>query len=480
MSKDIALTIAGARGSGKASLAAQLHNHCLVRASDGCTFRFVVAHCGETFDPSILRSSGLHFTILTFDLTETGDALHQVALLCRDAQGVVGHSERFLVIGTKSDLIPHDYSYPDMQRRHFTVKCPYMCNSDFRAVSSVDGYGISEVRELIASRLFPLPTKSTWSITGYLQGAATWGLDVIATIFSLPIVHNQDVCRLSYCFSVYLHLFQTPDPVELDHTKVDTLVKGPQTAAWDKRIASQSTFWGLSPTHQIAPTLLAKRFSLAEATNMEYVRTHTTIPVPQPRYSNLSRWLVMDLIDGQSLNECWHTLSPFMQFRIACTLRTYVSQLRRLTSDVPGWKAGETFSGILFEERKCGPFPSSERFQRWCEVVAHSGWGKLVRYHKYNDLPIPPPPVIGDSRWNLVFAHTDLSPSNIVLAKDGTLWIIDWADAGFFPVWLETVGMKRYDNFSKSWTRYRWFIAGCSPAYEWFWEMLLDDVRSFI
>ncbi|KAH9923387.1 hypothetical protein B0H21DRAFT_895171 [Amylocystis lapponica] len=463
MSKDIALTIAGAHGSGKASLAAQLHNHCLVRASDGCAFRFVVAHCGETFDPSILRSSDLHFTLLTFDVTEGIDALRRAASLCRDVLGVVDHPERILVIGTKSDLIPHDYSYPDMQRRQFTVKCPYLCSSDFRAVSSVDGYGISEVRELIASRLFPLPTKSTWSITGYLQGAATWGLDVIATIFSLPTVHNQD----------------TPDPVELDHTKVDTLVTGPQTAAWDKRIGSQTKFGGISTTHQIAPTLLAKWFSLAEVTNMEYVRTHTTIPVPQPRYSDLSPWLVLDLVDGQSLHECWHTLSPFMQFRIVCTLRTYVSQLRRLTSNAPGWKAGETFSGILFEEQQCGPFPSSEHFQRWCEMVSYSGWCRVVNYHNYNDLPIPPLPVIGDSRWNLVFAHTDLSPSNIVLAKDGTLWIIDWADAGFFPVWLETVGMKRYDNFSKSWTRYRWFIAGCSPAYEWFWEMFLENVRSF-
>ncbi|KAH9942670.1 hypothetical protein B0H21DRAFT_520341 [Amylocystis lapponica] len=453
----------GARGSGKASLAAQLHNHCLVRASDGCAFRFVVAHCGETFDPSISRAGDLRFTLLTFDLTEGSDALHQAASLCRDILGVVGDSERILVIGTKADLIPHDHSHQDMQWRHFTVECPYLCNSDFRAVSSVDGYGIPEVRELIASRLFPLPTKSTWSITGYLQGAATRGLDVLAAMFSLPTVHNED----------------TPDPVELDHTKVDTLVKGPQTAAWDKRIASQSTFWGLSPTHQIAPTLLAKRFSLAEATNMEYVRTHTTIPVPQPRYSNLSRWLVMDLIDGQSLNECWHTLSPFMQFRIACTLRTYVSQLRRLTSDVPGWTAGAPFSGILFDEKDCGPFPSSERFQRWCEMVAHSGWCRLLHYRNCNGLPIPPPPVIGDSRWSLVFTHTDLSPSNIVLSKDGTLWIIDWADAGFFPVWLETVGMKRYDDFSKLWMRYRWFIAGCSPAYELFWDRFMDDVHRF-
>ncbi|KAH9923388.1 hypothetical protein B0H21DRAFT_159474 [Amylocystis lapponica] len=422
-----------------------------------------VAHCGETFHPSILRAGDMHFTLLTFDVTQGIDALRQAASLCRDALGVVGHFERILVIGTKSDLIPHNYSYPDMERRHFTVKCPYLCNSDFRAVSSVHGYGVSEVRELIASRLFPLLTKSTWSITGYLQGAATWGLDVIAAMFSLPAVHNRD----------------TPDPMQLDHTKVDTLVTGPQKAAWDKRIGSQTKFGGISTTHQIAPTLLAKWFSLAEATNMKYVRTHATIPVPQPRYSDLSPWLVMDLIDGQSLHECWHTLSPFMQFRIACTLRTYVSQLRRLTSDVPGWKAGEPFSGILFDEKDCGPFPSSERFQRWCEMIAHSGWCRLVQHRRHNGLPIPPLPVTGDSSWSLVFTHADLSPSNIVLSKYGTLWIIDWADAGFFPVWLETVGMKRYDTFSKSWTRFRWFIAGCSPAYEWFWGMFMDDVHRF-
>jgi thiamine kinase-like enzyme len=42
---------------------------------------------------------------------------------------------------------------------------------------------------------------------------------------------------------------------------------------------------------------------------------------------------------------------------------------------------------------------------------------------------------------NLVFTHNDLNMRNILLAPDRTVWIIDWAWAGFYPPWFEQVSM---------------------------------------
>lgn len=74
-----------------------------------------------------------------------------------------------------------------------------------------------------------------------------------------------------------------------------------------------------APTWKIASTLIAKRLGHFERSNNIFVRTHTNIPVPQPRYLHLKEALITDFIPGSMLLECWDSLSPFYQFCIACT-----------------------------------------------------------------------------------------------------------------------------------------------------------------
>lgn len=38
---------------------------------------------------------------------------------------------------------------------------------------------------------------------------------------------------------------------------------------------------------------------------------------------------------------------------------------------------------------------------------------------------------------NLVFCHLDLAPRNFLLSSDSTLYLLDWANAGFFPRYFE-------------------------------------------
>ena len=63
---------------------------------------------------------------------------------------------------------------------------------------------------------------------------------------------------------------------------------------------------------------------------------------------------------------------------------------------------------------------------------------------------------------SLVFTHGDISPANIRLGKDGTVWLIDWERAGAYPQWFEYANMMAYkdrDLSNLGWPRVmRWFV----------------------
>lgn len=230
-------------------------------------------------------------------------------------------------------------------------------------------------------------------------------------------------------------------------------------------------------SHKITPELIVKYPSPGEYDAMVYVRSHTRIPVPQPRYPHLPNWLIMDLIDGKMLLECWESLSWWMKLRVASTLRCYLKELRTLKGTRPGPVVDGMIEGhYLFDDQRCGPFTSATHFRVWCERVAHGGW---VRWMRRTDLPPesrkPPYPITG-ADWPLVFTHGDLNLSNVILSKSGTLWIIDWATGGFYPPWLETIGIK-YSDCPASFEKYRGFIAGIYPEYEDFWDWFMTDVH---
>jgi hypothetical protein len=260
---------------------------------------------------------------------------------------------------------------------------------------------------------------------------------------------------------------------------VNSLVESPEALAWDDTLKPYATMFSAVSAHKITPTLLAKGLNPSERENMAYVRQHTNIPVPQPRYPHMSQWLVMDLVKGRMLLECWDKQSAFMKFRIACTMRIYISQLQRLRGTIPGTVAGGIVNGVLFEHERRGPFRDSTRFRHYYEMISKSGWVSVVIARRsMGILPLPGPPVMG-VEWPLVFTHGDFNLGNIMLSDDGVLWIIDWETGGFFPPWLETVGIRYFDSAPKSWRRLRWFMAGSYPDYEKLWDLFMNDVHRF-
>lgn len=276
---------------------------------------------------------------------------------------------------------------------------------------------------------------------------------------------------------------KTPDPHELDEDTLEYLVEAPFTKEWDRAIlekvdAADDPLAGLS-AHRITPRLLAKLSPESERANTNFVRAMTRIPVPQLRYPHLasSMWIVQDYIEGKMLFERWDTLSYFMQFRVACTLRGYISQLRRLRRSYPGTVDTGHTGGVIFNDVQIGPVESADKFRALCESSAYSSWAKAARYRLHcNEAQLIEPPPYMKNDWTLVFTHGDLNPTNLLLSNDGVLWVIDWQTSGFYPIWMELVGLSWSDRWSRSWQRYYPFMAGRYHRSVGFWSWALGDI----
>lgn len=51
-----------------------------------------------------------------------------------------------------------------------------------------------------------------------------------------------------------------------------------------------------------------------------------------------------------------------------------------------------------------------------------------------------------------VLVHQDISPRNIILGDSGKVWLVDWADAGAYPIAFEEAALadqRRFPEFTK-------------------------------
>ncbi|KAH7884140.1 kinase-like domain-containing protein [Phlebopus sp. FC_14] len=205
--------------------------------------------------------------------------------------------------------------------------------------------------------------------------------------------------------------------------------------------------------YKIAPDTIAKTYwstdeAISEALNLSMITTMTTIPVPKVQEIAVNpktamTYLVMEYIDGQTLDSCWDRLTLLSKLRIAWTLRSYVAQLRRLQRTVPGTLNGSSCTGPLFTEYGAGPFASYDEMTAWFNH-------KLDVSQRMKQAPLNAPRF--DNLWPLVFTHWDLCPRNVLLARDGKVYVLDWQRSGFYPAWFEYVGMLSDEHFkSRLW-----------------------------
>jgi len=213
--------------------------------------------------------------------------------------------------------------------------------------------------------------------------------------------------------------------------------------------------------------------SCPESLALDLVRARTTIPVPRVRRCfrrRGNRFIVMDYIEGETLDKCWARLPLWRKAIVAWKLRSYVRQLRSIRfrsvempgplGDGPQLCEGEEY---FFSVKDAGPFATYEALAEW-----YNGRARVTRKHA--------PPAMRkeviepfDDSQPLTFCHLDLGMHNIILDKVGTLWLIDWGRSGFYPPWFEFVAARRYRGRYPSWL-WDYLVVPCATG--WYWRQL--------
>ncbi|RPD67516.1 hypothetical protein L226DRAFT_608672 [Lentinus tigrinus ALCF2SS1-7] len=452
------VAVYGEAGSGKKTLLSILNKHPYKRAVDGKVFTFDARLGTEC-------SASASIAIVLYNAVHPPPLFKETLSLARKEAGFT------CVVQSKFDLVTCEYSDEHFDCLEFAPWVAYKYDVDCVNASFTTADGIEELLSMLMNHLEPSPAPKV-TLLERLRDAI---LDRIAALFALPT--GRMISDLS---SELLPITSVADVDDLLRTEFDM--------AWGnclkQRLHASDSPWSVG-IHRISQSLVAKTATPSERASMEYVRQNTTIPVPRTYVPNISM-LVMDFIDGDMLHECWDRLGLFRRFRIACTLRVYVlKQMRALWRPTVG--AVDTFyaGGILFGDDLHGPFESPLRFRRFCEYVACVGWRPVVAVSQMRGEK-PPPMPRPSLDWTPVFTHGDLNPSNVLIDRQGTVWIIDWDSAGFYPSCIESVAMWHVDvnvhpdDDAISWHGYRWFIAGrTTEAEEQFWYTFFSTIHRF-
>ncbi|KAI9787651.1 MAG: hypothetical protein M1839_000182 [Geoglossum umbratile] len=170
--------------------------------------------------------------------------------------------------------------------------------------------------------------------------------------------------------------------------------------------------------------------------------------------------IIMERIHGTILEDLWAQIGWVMTIRLAFQLRYAVRRLRSLTS----LTAGSLFTG------ECRSFWLNDRYK----LPAHSTPDAIASFIKFwssftskrRKSPesaksksnqknyLPPLPT------SLVFTQHDLAPRNLLVDKQGHLWLLDWEYSNWYPVYFEYASMQNFD-MPRNWgwiTQLRWRV----------------------
>ncbi len=211
------------------------------------------------------------------------------------------------------------------------------------------------------------------------------------------------------------------------------------------------------------------RVSLQEGENMLFVRQSSSVPVPTVYAlfydeATAMNFIIMEYISGTFLFSLWHTLNVADKEAIASQIRRHMDELRNIPAPgyyggiwrqpTPHWRFERRLADRL-KFRRLGPHPDStisgpqETEEQWTNALwrylepsveaVNERWRKeldafRVEYHNVLQGHKP------------VFTHGDLHQANLILRDDGTVVIIDWEFAGWYPTYWEYCDAIRFFN----------------------------------
>ncbi|KAI1881731.1 hypothetical protein JX265_000557 [Neoarthrinium moseri] len=181
--------------------------------------------------------------------------------------------------------------------------------------------------------------------------------------------------------------------------------------------------------------------TLTEANNMQFVSSHTSIPVPKIHcaFEHAGRtYIVMEKIAGQYLGLGWVQRPEASKARILEQLRSMIAQLRAIPPPqdvgVANVNGGPIYDQRLPKQSNWGPFKTIKDFHRElrngieAEAFQDPSLAEELReLASFHNQPWPAP----------VLTHGDLSSLNILARGDDIVGIVDWETAAWMPPYWE-------------------------------------------
>ena len=186
---------------------------------------------------------------------------------------------------------------------------------------------------------------------------------------------------------------------------------------------------------------------MAEAAAMEYVRLNTTIPVPKVHFAFChgdSGYIIMDFINGETLDNAQFNCSEDQLLTIAGQLKDFIGQLRKLggnqTTSMGSWPSGP-FRNVYFEDS-----PPPHEFRTMDEFRDY--WVQRCPTGDSDAPELDHSTAVNE----VVLTHGDLASRNIII-KDGVIAaILDWETFGWYPSFWEYTFVYR-GAWHRSWIK---------------------------
>lgn len=209
---------------------------------------------------------------------------------------------------------------------------------------------------------------------------------------------------------------------------------------------------------------------LAEAEALHLASTRTTIAVPRLLSAYILDgvgYIIMSYEAGESLEQYWDRTSLAEHNRVLDSLQDYVKQMREITGDFIGALDRSSCRDGIFEagygdytRYSYGPYPSEESFNEGIIQALRDRLAPKVLERKddfestfFNSEYTLYQTVRGLQNHKIVFTHGDLHPGNILVRADGTVVLLDWGLAGFWPEYWEFYRAMNNIPWRASWDR---------------------------
>ncbi|KAJ5385469.1 kinase-like domain-containing protein [Penicillium concentricum] len=210
--------------------------------------------------------------------------------------------------------------------------------------------------------------------------------------------------------------------------------------------------------------------ALSEAEALHLASTRTTIATPRLLSAYILDdvgYIVMSYVAGEPLEQYWDRASQVEKDCILEQLRDYVNQMREIPGDfIGGLDRSPCRDGIFeagygdYTKYSYGPYLSEESFDEGIIQALRDRLPPKVleREHDiesnfFNNEYVLYQTVRGLKNHKILFTHADLHPGNIIVRTDGTVVLLDWGLAGFWPEYWEFYRAMHNQHWRASWGR---------------------------